>query len=102
MPGRLAGKVAVVTGSGSGIGKAIAERLAQEGANLVVDYRDHIEEAQDTVDKITAAGGKSEVMTLAAGRDISGASSTTRYARSRRSRAPRARSGAASHTSSAG
>jgi len=56
---RLAGKVAVVTGSGSGIGKAIAERLAQEGADLVVDYRDHIEEAQDTVDKITAAGGKS-------------------------------------------
>jgi glucose 1-dehydrogenase len=56
---RLTGKVAVVTGSGSGIGKAIAERLAQEGANLIVDYRDHIEEAQDTVDKITAAGGKS-------------------------------------------
>jgi glucose 1-dehydrogenase len=59
MPGRLEGKVAVVTGSGSGIGKAIAERLAQEGANLVVDYRDHVEEAQDTVDKIAAAGGKS-------------------------------------------
>ena len=51
-------ELAVVTGSGSGIGKAIAERLAQEGASLVVDYRDHIEEAQDTVDKIHAAGGK--------------------------------------------
>jgi glucose 1-dehydrogenase len=59
MPDRLQGKVAVVTGSGSGIGKAIAERLAQEGANLVVDYRDHIDEAQDTVAKIEAAGGKS-------------------------------------------
>jgi glucose 1-dehydrogenase len=59
MSGRLEGKVAVVTGSGSGIGKAIAERLAQEGADLVVDYRDHVEEAQDTVAKITAAGGKS-------------------------------------------
>src|ERR1700748_1611803 len=58
MASRLAGKVAVVTGSGSGIGKAIAERLAQEGANLVVDYRDHIEEAQDTIDKIHAAAGK--------------------------------------------
>ena len=58
MPKRLDGKVAVVTGSGSGIGKAIAERLAQEGANLVVDYRDHIDEAQDTVAKIEAAGGK--------------------------------------------
>ena len=59
MPGRLEGKIAVVTGSGSGIGQAIAERLAQEGANCVVDYRDHIEEAQVTVDKITQAGGKS-------------------------------------------
>jgi glucose 1-dehydrogenase len=58
MSGRLAGKVAVVTGSGSGIGQAIAERLAQEGAHCVVDYRDHIEEAQGTADKITSAGGK--------------------------------------------
>ena len=54
----LTGKVAVITGSGSGIGQAIAERLAQEGANCVVDYRDHVEQAQATADKITAAGGK--------------------------------------------
>jgi len=54
----LQGKVAVVTGSGSGIGQAIAERLAQDGANCVVDYRDHVEQAQATADKITAAGGK--------------------------------------------
>jgi glucose 1-dehydrogenase len=59
MPGRLQGRVAVVTGSGSGIGQAIAERLAQEGADLVVDYRDHIEQAHATVDKIHAAGGRS-------------------------------------------
>jgi glucose 1-dehydrogenase len=59
MPGRLEGKVAVVTGSGSGIGQAIAERLAAEGANLVIDYRSHIEQAQGTQQKITAAGGKS-------------------------------------------
>jgi len=58
MAGRLEGKVAVITGSGSGIGQSIAERLAQEGANCVVDYRDHPEQAQDTVDKIHAAGGK--------------------------------------------
>jgi glucose 1-dehydrogenase len=59
MAGRLEGKVAIVTGSGSGIGQAIAERLAQEGADCVVDYRDHVEQAQATVDKIHAAGGKS-------------------------------------------
>jgi glucose 1-dehydrogenase len=58
MSGRLQGKVAIVTGSGSGIGQAIAERLAQEGADLVVDYRDHVDQAQATVDKIVAAGGK--------------------------------------------
>jgi glucose 1-dehydrogenase len=58
MAGRLDGKVAVVTGSGTGIGQCIAERLGQEGANCVVDYRDHPEQAQETVDKITAAGGK--------------------------------------------
>jgi glucose 1-dehydrogenase len=62
MAGRLTGKVAVVTGSGSGIGQAIAERLAQEGANLVVDYRDHADQAQVTVDKITAAGGKAVIV----------------------------------------
>jgi glucose 1-dehydrogenase len=55
---RLQGKVAVVTGSGSGIGQAIAERLAQEGADCVIDYRDHVEQAQATADKITSAGGK--------------------------------------------
>ncbi len=59
MPSRLTGKVAIVTGSGSGIGQSIAERLAQEGANVVVDYRDHIEEAQATQQKIADAGGKS-------------------------------------------
>jgi glucose 1-dehydrogenase len=58
MAGRLEGKVAVVTGSGSGIGQAIAERLAQEGAQCVIDYIVQPEEAQGTVTKITGAGGK--------------------------------------------
>jgi glucose 1-dehydrogenase len=58
MAGRLDGRTAVVTGSGSGIGQAIAERLALEGADCVVDYVDHVEEADQTVNKIKAAGGK--------------------------------------------
>jgi glucose 1-dehydrogenase len=56
--GRLAGKVAIVTGSGSGIGQAIAERFAREGANVVVDYRNHADQANETRSKIEAAGGK--------------------------------------------
>ena len=36
MSGRLAGKVAVITGSGSGIGQSIAIRFASEGATVVV------------------------------------------------------------------
>jgi len=59
MSKRLEGKVAIVTGSGSGIGQAIAERLAKEGADVVVDYRDHIEDAQITQQRITAAGTRS-------------------------------------------
>jgi len=58
MEKRLQGKVAVITGAGSGIGKAIAVRFAQEGANIVVDFRDHEEEAQDTAEKVQAAGAK--------------------------------------------
>ena len=58
MPGRLAGKVAIVTGSGSGIGKSIAIRLASEGATVVVDYRNHIDKANNTKAQAEAAGGK--------------------------------------------
>jgi glucose 1-dehydrogenase len=58
MPGRLAGKVAIVTGSGSGIGQSIAIRFASEGAMVVVDYRNHVDQSQETVTKAEAAGGK--------------------------------------------
>ncbi|MDE1162598.1 MAG: glucose 1-dehydrogenase [Acidobacteriaceae bacterium] len=58
MSRRLDRKVAVVTGSGSGIGKAIAVRLASEGASIVVDFRNHKDEAQDTADRVAAAGSK--------------------------------------------
>ena len=58
MSGRLAGKVAVITGSGSGIGQSIAIRFASEGATVVVDYRNHPDQALDTKAKAEAAGGK--------------------------------------------
>jgi glucose 1-dehydrogenase len=54
----LQNKVAIVTGSGSGIGQSIAIRLASEGATVVVDYRNHPEQADDTKTKCEACGGK--------------------------------------------
>lgn len=54
----LAGKVAIVTGSSRGIGRAIALRLSQEGASVVVNYAKGAEAAQDVVSAIEAAGGK--------------------------------------------
>jgi glucose 1-dehydrogenase len=54
---KLEGKVALVTGSSQGIGQAIAIRLAQEGANVVINYRSHPEGAEETLVKVKAAGG---------------------------------------------
>ncbi len=55
---RFMGKVAIVTGSSSGIGQAIAIRLGSEGASVVIDYLNHPEGAQDTKSKVESAGGK--------------------------------------------
>jgi len=55
----LAGKVAIVTGSSSGIGQAIAVRLARDGADIVIDYVGPIEGAQQTHQQVTAAGRRS-------------------------------------------
>jgi 3-oxoacyl-[acyl-carrier protein] reductase len=54
----LAGKVAVVTGAGRNIGRAIALALADAGASVVVNARSNKEEADKVVDEIKAAGGK--------------------------------------------
>ena len=55
---RLDGKVALVTGSGRGIGSAIATELARRGAKVVVNYANSSEAAQKVVDNITAHGGE--------------------------------------------
>ena len=54
----LAGKVAIVTGAGRNIGRAIARRLAQAGAAVVVNARSNQAEADAVVREIEAAGGK--------------------------------------------
>jgi len=53
----LDGQVAIVTGGARGIGRAIALRLAREGANLVIADL-NLNNAQDVADEITAAGGQ--------------------------------------------
>ncbi|MGP2439225.1 SDR family NAD(P)-dependent oxidoreductase [Streptomyces sp. JW3] len=53
----FAGKAALVTGGGSGIGAATARLLARQGAAVVVNYRSNETAAQQVVEEITAAGG---------------------------------------------
>ena len=59
---RLAGKVAVITGSSRGLGRATAQRLAAEGAHVVINYRSHEAEAQAVAAQITEAGGQASVV----------------------------------------
>jgi glucose 1-dehydrogenase len=54
LPNRLMGKVAAVTGGDQGIGRAIAERLAKEGADVAICYRKNKEGADEVVKGITA------------------------------------------------
>ena len=54
----LEGKSIVVTGGNSGIGEAIVLAAAAEGANVVVDYVTHPEEAEEVVEKAEAEGTK--------------------------------------------
>ena len=56
--GQLGGKIALVTGASRGIGKAIAETFAAEGATVVLSYRSGANEAAAVVSKINAQGGK--------------------------------------------
>jgi NAD(P)-dependent dehydrogenase (short-subunit alcohol dehydrogenase family) len=61
----LTGRVAVVTGSSRGIGRAIAERLAEQGAKIVVSSRS-LEATQPVADSINAARGSGTAIAVAA------------------------------------
>jgi len=60
--GKLKGKVAVVSGASKGIGAAIAEQLAGEGAAVVVNYASSPDKAEALVSKIKAAGGQAKAV----------------------------------------
>lgn len=64
--GRLDGKVALVTGASRGIGKGCALALAEDGADVVINYRSHPEDAAATVREVEALGRRA----LAYGADV--------------------------------
>ena len=60
----LNGKTAVVTGGGSGIGKATALKLAKDGANIVIVHMDPEEKAAEVVSEIEALGVKAKAIRM--------------------------------------
>ena len=61
MAGKLAGKVAIVTGASRGIGRAISVALAQETATIVLAARS-IQELQNTAEQVKKAGGVAHII----------------------------------------
>ena len=58
----LQGKIAVITGASRGIGKAIAERFASEGAFVIINYNGSKKHAQEVKREILEHGGNAEIM----------------------------------------
>jgi 3-oxoacyl-[acyl-carrier protein] reductase len=55
------GRVAIVTGGGRGIGRAIAVRIAQEGANVAISYRSNDAAAEETAERVREAGAECDL-----------------------------------------
>jgi 3-oxoacyl-[acyl-carrier protein] reductase len=70
----MAHRVALVTGSSRGIGRAIALRLARDGTAVAVNYRERRDQADEVVDAITRAGGRA----VAVAADVASAVDCTR------------------------
>lgn len=62
MTKRLSGKVAIVTGASRGIGREIAERLAENGAKVVVNYASSPAKAEEVVSVIKQSGGEARAI----------------------------------------
>jgi glucose 1-dehydrogenase len=66
---RFAGKVAVVTGASSGIGRGIAEAFGRKGADVVVNYHRDREGAEETARSIEAAGARALIVQADVGQE---------------------------------
>ena len=65
----LQGKKALVTGAGGGIGAALARRLGEAGAHVLVHYRASKTQAEQVADEIRASGGQSSLVQAALDQD---------------------------------